>query len=89
MKFTVEQLRAMTEADARLSFHKQYDYDSFVWVYAGRGEIQLDESGYAWWLRWDRTGAVSEEQELTPPDTADPLEIIAWLLDTAKQFDER
>lgn len=69
------------------------DYgDSFVWLVAGRGEIQYftdgDLVGQAWFLTWDRTHAVDYEEQIPFPEGM-PYEAAGiWLLSEARKRDE-
>jgi hemin uptake protein HemP len=56
---------------------------------AGRGEIQVNTDGEAYWLRWTRNGAITEDIELSPPDTDSATALAQWMIDTAKQFEDR
>lgn len=60
------------------------DDPAFAWISAGDGEVQVSEDGESWWLKWDSTHAVSDERELTPPDTDDYAELAKWMKDEAQ-----
>jgi len=65
------------------------DDPAFVWVIAGSGEIQVSEDGAGWWLRWDRTHAVADEAELSPPEVTDGEILAEWMVQEARRFQDR
>lgn len=60
--------------------------NAFAWISAGMGEIQVSEDGSAWWLRFDRTHAVAEEEELSPIPTESGLVLAGWMAVEAQRF---
>ncbi len=66
--------------------------EPFVWIVAGTGEIQYytdgELGGQAWFLTWDRTHAISYEEELTIPDSLSTEDFARWLVSEAKARNE-
>lgn len=80
-------LRAIAKADPVIGFAN--DDPAFVFISAAGGEIQLSQDGSAWWMRWDRTHAVSDECELDAPPTDNPADLAEWISEQARQLDEQ
>jgi hypothetical protein len=76
---------------AGATWHPAAD-EPYVCLLAGRGEIQLNEEGNAWFFRWDYdsdAGPYLQEHEDLGYPVGSLAAVAAWLVNTAREYQDR
>lgn len=86
VKFSEGQMLTIA-SHAEATYHPAGD-PPYVCLLAGRGEVQLDTEGNAYYLNWDRTHAVDDVVDLEVPKGT-LKEIADWFVDQARRYQDR